>query len=54
MKQLVTRLIELTRTSATAIADAGETAHKTYNNLRWFQVVETGGNTEKSKGHYWQ
>lgn len=58
MKDPVYKLIELTGTSASSIEDAVEKAiqraHKTIENLRWFQVVETRGNIEKGKVHHWQ
>ncbi len=58
MKDPVYKLIELTGTSTTSIEEAVEKAikraHKTINNLRWFQVIETRGNIEKGKVHHWQ
>lgn len=58
MKDPVYKLIELTGTSTTSIEDAVEKAikraHKTVQNLNWFQVVETRGNIEKGKIHHWQ
>jgi flavin-binding protein dodecin len=58
MKDPVYKLIELTGTSTTSIEDAVDKAikraHKTINNLRWFQVIETRGNIEKGKIHHWQ
>ena len=58
MKDPVYKLIELTGTSTTTIEDAVEKAikraHKTIQNLSWFQVVETRGNIEKGKVHHWQ
>ena len=56
MKDPVYKLIELTGTSTTSIEDAVEKAikraHKTIQNLCWFQVVETRGNIEKGKVHH--
>ena len=47
-----------TGTSTTSIEDAVDKAikraHKTINNLRWFQVIETRGSIEKGKVHHWQ
>jgi hypothetical protein len=58
MKDPVYKLIELTGTSTTSIEDAVDKAikraHKTINNLRWFQVIETRGSIEKGKVHHWQ
>jgi dodecin len=58
MKDPVYKLIELTGTSTTSIEDAVDKAikraHKTINNLSWFQVVETRGNIEKGKVNHWQ
>jgi hypothetical protein len=58
MKDPVYKLIELTGTSTTSIEDAVDKAikraHKTINNLRWFQVIETRGNIKKGKVHHWQ
>ena len=58
MKNPVYKLIELTGTSTTSIEDAVDKAikraHKTINNLRWFQVIETRGSIEKGKVHHWQ
>jgi hypothetical protein len=58
MKDPVYKLIELTGTSPTSMEDAVEKAvkraHKTINNLRWFQVIETRGNIEKGIVHHWQ
>jgi flavin-binding protein dodecin len=58
MKDPVYKLLELTGTSATSIEDAVEKAlkraHKTVQNLRWFQVIETRGNIEKGKVDHWQ
>jgi len=53
----VYRLIELAGSSPTSIEDAIETAvaraHKTLRNLRWFEVVRTGGHIENGKvAHY--
>ena len=53
MKDPVYKLIELTGTSSTSIEDAVtkaiQRAHKTIQNLCWFQVVETRSNIEKGK-----
>ena len=58
MKDPVYKLIELTGTSPTSMEDAVEKAvkraHKTINNLRWFQVIETRGNIEKGRVNHWQ
>jgi flavin-binding protein dodecin len=58
MKDHIYKIIEITGTSATSIEDAVDTAikrtHKTINNLRWFQVVETRGNINKGKVDHWQ
>ncbi|MGD0085517.1 MAG: dodecin [Verrucomicrobiota bacterium] len=58
MKDPVYKLIELTGTSTTSMEDAVEKAikraHKTINNLRWFQVIETRGNIEKGRVNHWQ
>ena len=58
MKDPVYKIIELTGTSTTTIEDAVEKAikraHKTIENLCWFQVIETRGNIEKGKVHHWQ
>ena len=58
MKDPVYKLIELTGTSTSSIEDAVEmaiqSAHKTIENLCWFQVVETRGNIENGKVHHWQ
>jgi flavin-binding protein dodecin len=58
MKDPVYKIIELTGTSTTSIEDAVDKAikraHKTINNLRWFQVIETRGSIEKGKVHHWQ
>jgi flavin-binding protein dodecin len=51
MKDHVYKIIELTGTSSTSIEEAVnkaiQRAHKTIQNLCWFQVVETRGNIEK-------
>ena len=58
MKDRVYKFIELTDTSSTSIEDAVNTAiqraHKTIQNLCWFQVVETHGNIEKGRVGHWQ
>ncbi len=58
MKDPVYKLIELTGTSTTSLADAVEKArkraHKPLKTLGWFQVVETRGNINKGKVHHWQ
>jgi len=58
MKDPVYKLIELTGTSTKSIEEAVDMAikraHKTINNLRWFQVIETRGCIEKGKVDHWQ
>jgi flavin-binding protein dodecin len=58
MKDPVYKLIELTGTSTESIEDAVasaiQRAHKTVQDLCWFQVVETRGNIAKGKVHHWQ
>ena len=58
MKDPVYKLIELTGTSTTSIEEAVDMAikraHKTINNLAWFEVVGTRGNIIKGKIHHWQ
>ncbi len=58
MKNHVYKLIELTGTSTASIEDAIaraiQRAHKTIENLCWFQVVETRGNINKGKVDHWQ
>ena len=58
MKDPVYKLIELTGTSTTSIEDAVDKAlrraHKTVQELSWFQVVETRGNITKGKVDHWQ
>ena len=58
MKDHVYKLIELTGTSTTSIEDAVATAikraHKTVQNLCWFQVVETRGDINNGKIAHWQ
>lgn len=58
MKDPVYKIIELTGTSSASIEDAVDKAvkraHKTIENLRWFQVIETRGNIEKGKVDRWQ
>lgn len=58
MKDQVYKLIELTGTSDKSIEDAVdnaiERAHKTINQLCWFQVVETRGSLDKGKVKQWQ
>ena len=58
MKDHVYKLVELTGTSTTSIEDAVEKAiqraHKTVENLRWFNVVETRGDIVNGKVQYWQ
>ncbi len=53
----VYRVIEIVGSSQRSIEDAIETAisraHKTLRNLRWFEVVRTGGHIENGKvAHY--
>jgi len=58
VKDPVYKLIELTGTSTESIEDAVDKAikraHKTIDNLRWFQVIETRGNIEEGRVHHWQ
>lgn len=58
MKDPVYKLIELTGTSAlsqeAAISSALKRAHKTLNNLCWFQVTEMRGSIHKGKVQQWQ
>jgi dodecin len=58
VKDPVYKLIELTGTATTSIEDAVDQAvkraHKTVNNLCWFQVVETRGSIAKGKVDHWQ
>ena len=58
MKDHVYKLIELTGTSTTSVEDAVakaiKRAHKTLNNLCWFNVIETRGNIDKGKVQHWQ
>jgi len=58
MKDPVYEIIELTGTSTVSIEKAVEKAlkraHRTVQNLRWFQIVETRGNIEQGKVHHWQ
>jgi flavin-binding protein dodecin len=58
MKDHVYKLIELTGTSTTSVEDAVgkaiKRAHKTIDNLGWFQVVETRGTIERGKVQRWQ
>ena len=58
MKDHVYKLIELTGTSTSSIEDAVDKAikraHKTINNLSWFQVVDARGNISKGKLDFWQ
>jgi dodecin len=58
MKDPVYKIIELTGTSSASIENAVDKAvkraHKTIDNLRWFQVIETRGNIEKGKVNHWQ
>jgi flavin-binding protein dodecin len=53
MKGKVYKSIELTGTSTTSIEEAVNTAlkraGKTINNLSWFEVIETRGNSEKNQ-----
>jgi len=54
----VYELIELTGTSNVSVENAVERAvaraHKTIDNLRWFQVVETRGDIVKGRVDHWQ
>jgi flavin-binding protein dodecin len=58
MKDHVYKLIELTGTSTTSIEDAVgralKRAHKTIQNLGWFQVIETRGTIAKGRVQHWQ
>ncbi|MFZ4767980.1 MAG: dodecin [Roseimicrobium sp.] len=58
MKNHVYKIIELTGTSNTSIEDAVDKAiklaHKTVENLSWFQVIETRGNIDKGSVQQWQ
>ena len=58
MKNHVYKIIELTGTSSTSIEDAVDKAiklaHKTVENLSWFQVIETRGNIDKGSVQQWQ
>ncbi len=58
MNDPIYKLIELTGTSTTSIEDAVDKAiaraHKTIQNLSWFQLVETRGNIEDGKVRHWQ
>ena len=58
MKNKVFKLIELVGTSQVsvenAIGNAIQRAHKTVNNLSWFQVTETRGDIVKGKVNEWQ
>ncbi len=58
MKDHVYKLVEITGTSTASIEDAIEKAiacaHKTLNNLSWFNVVETRGNIVETKVQHWQ
>jgi dodecin len=58
MKDHIYQQIELTGTSTISIEDAVQkaikSAHKTANNLSWFEILETRGSIEKGKVQYWQ
>lgn len=58
MKDHVYKLIELTGTSTKSIEDAVNNAikraGKTVKNLRWFHVIETRGDIDKSRVNRWQ
>lgn len=58
MKDHIYKQIELTGTSTISIEDAVQKAiqraHKTLNNLSWFQIVETRGNIDQGKVQHWQ
>lgn len=58
MKDPVYKIIELTGTSTTSIADAVvnaiKCAHKTGKKLGWFQVVDTRGSIDKGRVRHWQ
>jgi dodecin len=58
MTDPVYKLVELTGTSSSSIEEAVDMAiqraHKTLQNLCWFQVIETRGNITKGKIDHWQ
>ncbi len=58
MKDHIYKQIELTGTSTISIEDAVQKAikraHKTLNNLSWFQIVETRGSIDQGKIQHWQ
>jgi len=58
MEDHVYRVIEITGSSQTSIEDAIQTAvtraSKTLRNLRWFEVIQTRGQIEGGKVHYYQ
>ena len=58
MKDKVYKLIELTGTSTRNIEDAVNIAliraSKNFENLSWFEVIETRGSIEKNQVSLWQ
>jgi hypothetical protein len=54
----VYELIELTGTSTVSVENAVDRAvaraHKTIDNLKWFQVVETRGDIVQGRVDHWQ
>ena len=54
----VYELIELTGTSTVSVENAVDRAvaraHKTIDNLKWFQVVETRGDIVQGRVYHWQ
>ena len=58
MTDHVYRLIEVVGSSTTSIEDAIQSAitkaSATIRHIRWFQVVETRGQVENDKIHYYQ
>ena len=58
MKDKVYKLIELTGTSSRNIEDAVNIAliraSKNFENLSWFEVIETRGSIEKNQVSLWQ
>ena len=54
----VYRVIEIVGTSETSITEAIDAAiaraHKTLRNLRWFEVMQTRGQIENGKVHFYQ
>ena len=58
MEDHVYKLIELTGTSTNSVEEAVNAAikraHKTINNLRWFQVNEVRGDIDVDHVKHWQ